>query len=73
MPCRSCKSEDQQKLRSEINLHFPHTLNENVFAFPEIIVCLNCGLIEGQLDRKELLEVKRVALRPQQKRASSAN
>jgi len=43
--CR-CSSKNQRKLNAELALHFPGRKGLDkpiVWAFPEILVCMNCG------------------------------
>jgi hypothetical protein len=57
MNCRSCSSANQQQFRSEINVHFPGLQNldrPTVFAFPKILVCLDCGFTEFLIPENEL-------------------
>jgi hypothetical protein len=47
--CKSCSSDEQQKFQGEVAMHFPGLDGLNkpiVWVFPEILVCLNCGLAE---------------------------
>ena len=56
MPCRDCQSENQKTFPAEINIHFPGLKNldkPTVWAFPELLVCLDCGFTELQLKEKE--------------------
>ena len=42
----SCSSKTQRKLSAELALHFPGLKGLDkpiVWAFPEVLVCLNCG------------------------------
>jgi hypothetical protein len=44
--CTSCSSKKQRKLNAELALHFPGRKGLDkpiVWAFPEVLVCLNCG------------------------------
>ena len=57
MSCRSCQSEHQAILPSEINIHFPGRKNlekRTVWAFSELMVCLDCGFVEFLLQKDEL-------------------
>lgn len=43
--CR-CSLKNQHKLNAELGLHFPRLKGLDkpiVWAFPEVLVCLNCG------------------------------
>jgi hypothetical protein len=57
MACKSCGSDNQQELGSEINIHFPggEGLDKPaVLAFPKLLVCLHCGFTEFTLPEGEL-------------------
>jgi len=44
--CTSCSSKKQRKLNAELALHFPGLQGLDkpvVLAFPEVLICLNCG------------------------------
>ena len=46
MSCPSCKSSNQAEFPTEINIHFADLQNvdkPSLFAFPKILVCLDCG------------------------------
>jgi hypothetical protein len=55
--CTSCQSENKKTFTGEIAIHFrglqgPNKLN--VWVFPEISVCLECGLAEFRVPAREL-------------------
>lgn len=57
MSCRSCRSHRQGKFGSEMVIHFPglEGLDKpTVLAVPNILVCLDCGFTELQLEENEL-------------------
>jgi len=57
MSRKSCGSESQSSLNSEINIHFPRysgLTKPTVWAFPAILVYLNCGFVEFHLTETEL-------------------
>lgn len=57
MNCRSCTSENQRTFDSEINVHFPGLKNldkPSVFAFPTLVVCMDCGFSEFAMPETEL-------------------
>jgi hypothetical protein len=61
MPCKSCQSENQRSFNSEINLHFPglRGLDQPVMlVFPQLLVCLDCGFTEFQMQEKEVQLIK---------------
>ena len=61
MSCRSCQSENRAAFPSEINIHFPgrEDLDKTtVWAFPELMVCLDCGFVEFLLKKDELYRLR---------------
>src|SRR5437667_1636158 len=61
LPCKLCHSVQQSNFKTEINIHFPGPKNLNkssVWAFPTLLVCLNCGFTEFVLDRRELARLR---------------
>ena len=57
MSCRACQSKNQRKFKSEINIHFPGLKGMDkptVWAFPELVVCLECGFTEFLIDKEKL-------------------
>ena len=57
MSCQLCHSGNQRKFGSEINIHFPGYegfVKPTVLAFPNLVVCLDCGFTEFRLEEKEL-------------------
>jgi hypothetical protein len=60
MACRSCGLENQQKLRSEMIVHFSGLKNLDqppIFAFPELVVCIGCGFTELDLPETTLCQL----------------
>jgi hypothetical protein len=57
MACKRCDSHNQSTFNGEVAIHFP-ALNgldkPIVFVFPELVVCLQCGLTEFTIPEKEL-------------------
>jgi hypothetical protein len=57
MVCKSCRSENQRKFNSEINVHLSGLKNLDkppVFVFPRLSVCLDCGFAEFAIPETEL-------------------
>ncbi len=57
MSCKSCQSEHQSKLTSEIAIHFPGLKGLDkpiVWVFPKVLVCLDCGFAEFAVPEREL-------------------
>lgn len=64
MACKFCQSQTEIELTAEINIHFSGGANVNrpsVWAFPRLVVCLNCGFAEFVLEEQELLQIREVA------------
>ena len=60
MFCKSCQSQRQTALDSEINIHIPGPQNlstKSVWAFPQLLVCLDCGFTELNIERAELSQL----------------
>jgi len=57
--CPFCKSANQREFPSEVCIHFPGIDNSTkpaVFVFPQILVCLACGVAQfpirdGEVER----------------------
>ncbi len=57
MSCRSCQSEKRGSFGSEINIHFPGIQGihkPSIMVFPQLVVCLDCGLTEFDMPKNEL-------------------
>jgi hypothetical protein len=56
--CPSCASRRTTKFLGEICLHFPGGLKSldkpPVWAFPQVVVCLDCGSARFTVPQKEL-------------------
>jgi len=55
--CKLCQSHNQSTFPTEMNIHFPgrHNLTKpSVWAFPKIVVCLDCGFTEFRIEGAEL-------------------
>jgi len=63
--CRSCASMSITEVHAEMNLHFPgRSLDQpSIFAFPKLVVCLDCGLTESIMSEAELHELREFAPR----------
>ena len=57
MPCKSCGSVNQQKFSGEICIHFPGIDKPNVWVFPALVVCLDCGTAEFAVPEEELRQL----------------
>jgi hypothetical protein len=56
-PCKSCQSLHQEKFNGEVAIHFSGIAGLNkpiVWAFPSLVVCLDCGFTEFSIPEREL-------------------
>ena len=57
LPCKVCGSENVHKLRGEIAMRSPGLQNIDkpvVWVFPDIVVCMDCGIAEFPVPEAEL-------------------
>ena len=56
MACRTCQSTHQESFPAEVNIHFPRSENAKpaVWAFPTLLICLDCGFAETSIEEREL-------------------
>jgi hypothetical protein len=62
MLCKSCASVNQKEFVAEISLHFVEIENiykPTVWAFPEVIICLDCGMASFSVTKDELSQLER--------------
>ena len=62
MPCKSCGSDKHNLFGAEIAIHFPGFEGLNmapVWAFPQLLVCLDCGFVEFELSAEQLAQLNR--------------
>jgi len=55
--CKLCSSENQSTFNAEMNVHFSGREGwekPTVWAFPRILVCLDCGFSEFVVEGTEL-------------------
>jgi len=60
MSCSRCLSLHQTELNTEINLHvrgLPNLGEPGIFVFPRVLVCLDCGLSEFVIQKRELAQI----------------
>jgi hypothetical protein len=65
MYCLSCGSTKQAELTAEMMIHFrgfEHRDEPSVWLFPEMRVCLGCGLSRFTVPETELASITRVTL-----------
>jgi len=57
MRCKSCGLEAVANFNGEIAIHFPGLKNIDqpvVWVFPQLVVCLNCGVTEFTVPEDQL-------------------
>jgi len=57
MRCKSCGSVNQHRFTAEMGIHFPGLKNIGkpvVWVFPELVVCLDCGIAEFAVPEDKL-------------------
>jgi hypothetical protein len=57
MACTVCGSKQQGKFNAEIAIHFPGLQGLDkpiVWVFPQLLICLNCGLAQFGIPETEL-------------------
>ena len=60
MPCHSCQSTNLSVFPAEINIHFPgfEGLDRpTVWAFPHLLVCMDCGVTQFTLSSDQVREL----------------
>ncbi len=60
MPCPLCLSSNQAEFPAEISIHFAGPENwtkPNVWVFPKILVCLDCGSSLFPIPMDELVKL----------------
>jgi hypothetical protein len=60
MKCLSCHSSNQSLFPAEVNIHFPGIENcdrPTVWAFPQLLVCLDCGFTQFTLSSDQLVQL----------------
>jgi len=60
MLCLVCQSSNQRAFPSELNIHFPGLEGldrPTVWAFPLLLVCLECGFTQFALSRDQVEEL----------------
>ncbi len=60
MPCKLCGSVNQKKFSAEMGIHFPELKDigkPTVWVFPELTICLDCGMAEFSVPKDELRQL----------------
>ena len=76
MRCTLCSSANEVQFSSEIMIHFKgrkHLVNPGVLAFPQMLVCLDCGSTRFTIpeDTLELLKDRKPLMTTEHKSRSS--
>jgi hypothetical protein len=61
MPCKACGSVNQREFIGEMGIRSPGLENldkPTVWVFPELILCLDCGVAEFVIPEAELRELR---------------
>ena len=57
MACKACGSERQGEFNGEVAIHFPGLQGLDkpmVWVFPQLVVCLNCGVAQFAVPKADL-------------------
>jgi len=57
MACKACGADRQNSFNGEIAIHFPGLQGLDkpiVWVFPQLLVCLNCGVAQFAIPEEEL-------------------
>jgi hypothetical protein len=60
--CVECGSSNIKRFNAEANIHFAverELTQASVFAFPRLLICLECGLMQGTLSESELRSLRK--------------
>jgi hypothetical protein len=60
MPCKSCRSVNQNKFSAEMAVHSLGMKNIDkpvVWIFPDVVVCVDCGTAEFAVPEAELRQL----------------
>jgi hypothetical protein len=74
MACPSCRSNRQSVFPAEANIHFPgrEGLDKpSVLVFPQMLICLECGLTQFVIPEAELREINEGRFRDRGESASA--
>ena len=66
MSCNSCGSVNQSKFKAEMAIHFPGLENIHkpvVWVFPELAICMDCGMAQFRVPKTELCQLTEVEAR----------
>lgn len=61
-PCKRCQSRHQGLFDGEVCIHIPSPEKKvpAVFAFPELLICVDCGRVAGfEISNQELAQLRK--------------
>jgi hypothetical protein len=61
MTCKRCACDKVKEFNGELAIHFPGLEGLEkpiVWVFPELVICLGCGLVQFVLSDEELAQLK---------------
>jgi hypothetical protein len=61
MSCKRCASKKLKDFTAEMAIHFPGLRGlskPHVWAFPKLLVCMDCGFVEFELLAEQLTQLK---------------
>jgi hypothetical protein len=76
MRCQRCASHTVNEFSAELAIHFPGwdgLEKPVVWAFPKLMVCLGCGLVEFELPPEKLAQLNRDDLPAQSQESARAS
>ena len=76
MGCNRCASDTLEDFNGEVAIHFPGLdglTRPIVWAFPKLVVCLNCGHVEFLLADEQIAQLKCGVFPAQWAKRASAN
>jgi len=74
--CQRCASHTVNEFSAELAIHFPGwdgLEKPVVWAFPKLMVCLGCGLVEFELPPEKLAQLNRDDLPAQSQESARAS
>ena len=59
MPCSACHSRNLREFDSEIIIHIEEAIDDltesNALVFPKIVICMDCGFMQGQIKEDDFI------------------
>jgi hypothetical protein len=67
MPCSACHSRNLREFDSEIIIHIEEAIDNltesNALVFPKIMICMDCGFMQGQIKEDDFIPSRTRACR----------